>query len=93
MARNVYFTDLDCSDIATYFMKSQSEALAQNISGTADYAGIMQATKEQCVINENTQSPELFASNILFSRSFQVDSFTSWGAICPLTKTAESYTG
>jgi hypothetical protein len=63
-ARNGYLTELDCLDIATYFMQIQSEALVQTISGTIDYTAIIQATKEQRVINENTQSLELFAANV-----------------------------
>ena len=34
------------------------------MSATADYSGILQATKEQRVVNENTQNPELFAASI-----------------------------
>ena len=64
MARNGYLTELDCPDIASYFLRSQSEALVQTINGTADYASIIHATKEQRAINENTQSPELFAANV-----------------------------
>jgi hypothetical protein len=64
MARNGYSTKLECKDVAAYFMQSQSEALAQSMSATADYSGILQATKERRVINENTQNPELFAANI-----------------------------
>jgi hypothetical protein len=30
------------------------------MSATADYFGILQATKEQRVIDENTRNPELF---------------------------------
>jgi hypothetical protein len=34
------------------------------MNATADYSGILSATKEQRIINENTQNPELFAANV-----------------------------
>ena len=64
MARNHYNTGLQNNVVASHFLQIQSEALVQTINATADYSGILTATKEQRVINENTQNPELFAANI-----------------------------
>jgi hypothetical protein len=64
MARNGYSTELESKEVAAYILQIQSEALVQIMSATADYSGILQATKEQRVVNENTQNPELFAASI-----------------------------
>ena len=64
MARNGYSTELESKEVAAYILQIQSEALVQIMSATADYSGILQATKEQRVVNENTQNPELFAAKI-----------------------------
>jgi hypothetical protein len=64
MARNHYDTGLQNNVVASHFLQTQSEALVQTINATADYSGILSATKEQRVINENTKNPELFAANI-----------------------------
>ena len=64
MARNDYKTGLQNNAVASHFLQIQSEALVQTMNATADYSGILSATKEQRVINENTQNPELFSANI-----------------------------
>jgi hypothetical protein len=63
MARNGYATDLENKEVAAHFLQIQSEALVLTMNVTSDYSGILQSTKEQRVIDENTQNPELFAAN------------------------------